>query len=89
MNRLSRRAARGDRGHYRRPTRVESTRQHRRSVCLGWDGPARSHMDIDSVFLQVPRHWLLLAGYDAHRALVALNWIKTIAWPICGELCLS
>jgi hypothetical protein len=68
MNRLSRRAARGDRGHYRRPTRVESTRQHRRSVCLGWDGPARSHMDIDSVFL---------------------NWIKTIAWPICGELCLS
>lgn len=38
--------------------------------------------------LQVPRHRDLLDGFDAdaHRSLVASNWIRTIAWTIRGML---
>lgn len=38
--------------------------------------------------LQVPRHGRLALGFDeaAHRALVATNWIRTIAWSLRGLL---
>lgn len=41
-------------------------------------------------FLQVPRHGQLSAGFDgeAHAALVATNWIRTLAWSLRGALVL-
>ena len=39
-------------------------------------------------FLQVPRHGQLAAGFDeaAHAALVATNWVRTVAWSLRGLL---
>lgn len=36
--------------------------------------------------LQVPRHRILVAGFDAsaHRHLVRWNWIRTIGWTLRG-----
>ena len=41
-------------------------------------------------FLQVPRHGELSAGFTdgAHRALLATNWIRTLAWTARGVLVL-
>ncbi|MGH0031342.1 MAG: hypothetical protein ACQGVC_16210 [Myxococcota bacterium] len=41
--------------------------------------------------LQVPRHRDLSAGFasDAHRRLVATNWIRTAAWSLRGLLALG
>ncbi|MBD0320224.1 MAG: hypothetical protein ICV87_07820 [Gemmatimonadetes bacterium] len=41
--------------------------------------------------LQVPGHRALEAGFDpaAHRALVATNWIRTVAWTARGILLLA
>jgi hypothetical protein len=41
--------------------------------------------------LAVPRHRALRAGFDgaAHRALVATNWIRTIAWTARGAIALA
>ncbi|MFZ4984916.1 MAG: hypothetical protein ACOYLF_05580 [Blastocatellia bacterium] len=38
--------------------------------------------------LQVPRHGELAMGFDqaAHSALVATNWLRTIAWSLRGVL---
>ncbi|MBL0160570.1 MAG: hypothetical protein IPP47_26325 [Bryobacterales bacterium] len=43
-----------------------------------------------TLFLQVPRHGDLSAGFapDAHRALVATNWIRTVAWTLRGAMVL-
>jgi hypothetical protein len=43
-----------------------------------------------TLFLQMPRHTLLSAGFDghAHAALVATNWIRTCAWSLRGTLTL-
>lgn len=40
--------------------------------------------------LQVPRHDVLAAGFDAgaHQALVASNWFRTAAWTLRGGLVL-
>lgn len=39
-------------------------------------------------FLQVPRHGQLSMGFDgvAHGALVATNWVRTVAWSLRGLL---
>ncbi|GAB4211698.1 MAG: hypothetical protein OHK0013_33710 [Sandaracinaceae bacterium] len=39
--------------------------------------------------VSVPLHGQLSAGFDgdAHRALVATNWIRTLAWSAHGALC--
>jgi hypothetical protein len=39
--------------------------------------------------VSVPLHGQLSAGFDAdaHRALVATNWIRTLAWTAHGALC--
>ena len=44
-----------------------------------------------TALLQVPRHRALEAGFDAaaHRALVATNWIRTVAWTARGFLLLA
>lgn len=44
-----------------------------------------------TVLLQVPRHRAFGAGFDAraHRALVATNWIRTLAWTLRGILVLG
>jgi hypothetical protein len=41
-----------------------------------------------TVFLQVPRHAELNAGYDAraHRRLVRSNWIRTVGWTARGAV---
>lgn len=43
---------------------------------------------LSTAALQVPRHRQLETGYDAgaHRALVATNWFRTIAWTARGVL---
>lgn len=45
---------------------------------------------ISTAVLQVPRHRRLAGGFDAgvHRALVATNWIRTLAWTARGILLL-
>jgi hypothetical protein len=46
---------------------------------------------LSTALLQVPRHRALEAGFDpaAHRALVATNWIRTVAWTARGFLLLA
>lgn len=41
-----------------------------------------------TAFLQVPRHSELAAGFsvEAHRALVATNWARTVAWSVRAGL---
>ncbi|HEU0077488.1 MAG TPA: hypothetical protein VFQ76_07545 [Longimicrobiaceae bacterium] len=43
-----------------------------------------------TALLQVPRHRVLGAGWDAaaHRSLVAGNWLRTAAWTLRGVLLL-
>lgn len=43
-----------------------------------------------TALLQVPRHHRLGSGYDraTHRALVATNWLRTVAWSLRGFLAL-
>jgi hypothetical protein len=43
-----------------------------------------------TALLQVPQHEILTRGFaiDAHRFLVASNWIRTIAWTLRGVLVL-
>ncbi len=45
---------------------------------------------LSTAFLQVPRHEVLGAGFDAvtHRGLVVTNWIRTVAWTLRGILIL-
>ena len=45
---------------------------------------------LSTFLLQVPRHRVLDRGFDeaAHRALVAGNWIRTVAWTARGLLLL-
>ena len=45
---------------------------------------------LSTAFLQVPRHGTLSAGFDAeaHRFLVASNWLRTFAWTARGALLL-
>ena len=45
---------------------------------------------LSTALLQVPRHEALARGYDpdAHRVLVASNWLRTIAWSARGVLVL-
>lgn len=45
---------------------------------------------LSTTFLQVPRHEILGAGFDAvtHRGLVVTNWIRTVAWTLRGILIL-
>ncbi len=45
---------------------------------------------LSTFLLQVPRHTLLGRGWNegAHRALVATNWIRTVAWAARGSLLL-
>jgi hypothetical protein len=45
---------------------------------------------LSTFLLQVPRHTQLGRGFDegAHRALVATNWIRTVAWTARGILLL-
>lgn len=42
-----------------------------------------------TALVSVPLHGQLSAGFDAdaHRALVATNWIRTLAWTGHGALC--
>jgi hypothetical protein len=46
---------------------------------------------ISTVFVQVPQHRSLARGFDdgVHRALVAGNWIRTIAWSARSVLALA
>lgn len=43
---------------------------------------------LSTALLQVPRHTALGAGFDSreHRALVATNWLRTLAWTARGAL---
>ncbi len=43
-----------------------------------------------TMFLQVPQHGILSAGFDAaaHQFLVSSNWLRTIAWSLRGALVL-
>jgi len=45
---------------------------------------------ISTMFIQVPKHNALSAGFDAavHTALVATNWIRTVAWSVRSMLVL-
>jgi hypothetical protein len=45
---------------------------------------------LSTFLLQVPRHAVLGRGWDerAHRALVATNWIRFVAWTARGMLLL-
>jgi hypothetical protein len=45
---------------------------------------------LSTAFLQVPEHGRLSAGYlaDAHRRLVATNWIRTVAWTLRSAILL-
>jgi hypothetical protein len=42
-------------------------------------------------FLQVPEHGRLEHGFDpaAHRRLVRVNWVRTVAWTLRGILVLA
>jgi hypothetical protein len=46
---------------------------------------------LSTALLQVPRHTELGGGYStrAHRALVATNWLRTVAWSARGALVLA
>lgn len=46
---------------------------------------------LSTALLQIPRHNELSAGYNApaHAALVATNWVRTIAWSARGVLALG
>jgi hypothetical protein len=43
-----------------------------------------------TALLQIPRHTALGSGFDSreHRALVATNWLRTLAWTARGALML-
>jgi hypothetical protein len=43
-----------------------------------------------TMFLQVPQHNILSAGFDAtaHQFLVSSNWLRTVAWSLRGGLVL-
>lgn len=43
---------------------------------------------LSTALLQVPRHTALGSGFDSreHRALVATNWLRTLAWTARGAL---
>lgn len=45
---------------------------------------------LSTMFLQVPQHSLLSAGFDmvAHQFLVSSNWLRTVAWSLRGALVL-
>jgi uncharacterized membrane protein len=45
---------------------------------------------LSTALLQVPQHEILTRSFvaDAHRWLVASNWIRTVAWTIRGVLVL-
>ena len=45
---------------------------------------------LSTMFLQVPQHNILSAGFDAaaHQFLVNSNWLRTIAWSLRGGLAL-
>lgn len=45
---------------------------------------------VSTALVQVPRHALLGAGYEAraHQTLVASNWVRTIAWTLRAALVL-
>lgn len=45
---------------------------------------------LSTAFIQVPLHGRLSAGFDAsaHQALVATNWLRTIAWSLRAVLVL-
>ena len=58
---------------------------------LRWSGFALVLVIWLSTFaLQVPQHGILGRGFDAdaHRFLVASNWIRTVAWTLRGVLVL-
>jgi hypothetical protein len=60
-----------------------------RSTTLGWLGLALLAVVWLSTFLlQVPRHRILTRGFQeqAHRGLVATNWVRTVAWTLRGVL---
>ena len=44
-----------------------------------------------TALLQVPRHRQFVSGFDdrAHRALVATNWVRTLAWTLRGILVIA
>jgi hypothetical protein len=44
-----------------------------------------------TVFLSVPQHNILAGGFDgqAHRVLVATNWLRTLAWTARAALLLG
>jgi hypothetical protein len=46
---------------------------------------------LSTFLLQVPRHTLLGRGFDprVHAALVATNWVRTVAWTARGILLLT
>ena len=46
---------------------------------------------LSTVFLQVPLHRQLAAGYDSQSAerLVRSNWLRTIAWTLRGFIAMS
>ncbi len=46
---------------------------------------------LSTAFVQVPRHRLLAGGFDADaaRALVATNWLRTLAWTARAALALA
>ena len=45
---------------------------------------------LSTMFLQVPQHNVLSAGFDAtaHQFLVSSNWLRTVAWSLRGALAL-
>ena len=45
---------------------------------------------LSTMFLQVPQHGVLSAGFDAaaHQFLVNSNWLRTVAWSLRGVLVL-
>ncbi len=45
---------------------------------------------LSTMFLQVPQHGILSAGFDvaAHQFLVNSNWLRTVAWSLRGALAL-
>jgi len=67
----------------------------RRPDGVGWGWPLVGLALLGAVwastaFLQVPRHTQLGVGFDdaAWRALVATNWVRTVAWSVRGLIVL-
>lgn len=61
------------------------------NVTLLWIGVALLLVTwLSTLLLQVPRHNLLSHGFDqrVYQALVATNWVRTIAWSARGGLVL-